>query len=195
MVSIGIRILKTSLDENELHDREDILLLWQAINEVFFEELFTAHKTRTYQRLGYSFPNTNTFCSSLILGHSLLLHFCSRRHQNQDFIFFPDKMSGCSYLWLKREKERGGKTMARLNDHLEFKQWSTSAFSIHQHNILFGCYGRQDPFTWTLLLEKMEGSYCIIKIAKRQKKKKKSNTTSVLYTFCSLKAKDFKKRG
>jgi len=73
MVSIGICILKTSLDENELHEREEILLLWQAINEVFFEELFTAHKTRTYQRLDYLFPNTNMFCSSLILGHSPLL--------------------------------------------------------------------------------------------------------------------------
>lgn len=194
MVSIGICTLKTSLDENELHEREEILLLWQAINEVFFEELFTAHKTRTYQRLGYLFPNTDMFCSSLILGHSLLLHFWSRRHQNQDLIFFPDKMSGCSYLWLKKEKEReGGKTMVWLNNHHEFKQWSTSAFSIHQHNILFGCYRRQDPFTWTLLLEKMEESYYIIKIAKRRKIK--VTTTSVLYTFCPLMAMDFKKRG
>jgi len=50
--------------------------------------------------------------------------------------------------------------------------------SIYHHTVLFRCYGRQDPFTWTILLEKMERSYCIVKISKR---KKQNNNGSSLY--------------
>lgn len=57
---------------------------------------------------------------------------------------------------------------------------------IYQHTILCRCYERQDPFTWTFLLEKWKDHTTLLRYLE---KKKKRITTSVLFID------DFKKGG
>lgn len=57
---------------------------------------------------------------------------------------------------------------------------------IYQHTILFRCYKKQDPFTWTFLLEKWKDHTMLLRNLEERKKKKNHHLSS-FYRWTSRK--------